>query len=60
MLTKEGSGLMTVSEVPKVFRCYHETVRHWIKSRKLPAVAMPAGSYPIRLEDVNKILSTNY
>jgi excisionase family DNA binding protein len=59
-MTTRDVELLTIHEVAETFRCDDETVRRWVKARKLPAVSMPGGGYRIRREDIEKILRTNY
>jgi excisionase family DNA binding protein len=39
MTTKEFN-LLTVAEVAEAYRCDPDTVRRWVRNRKLPAVAL--------------------
>jgi excisionase family DNA binding protein len=59
MPTKE-IRLLTLAEVAATFRCDPETVRRWVKSRKLPAVSTPGGGYRVRSDDIEKILGADY
>jgi excisionase family DNA binding protein len=43
--------LMTVSEVAETLRYTEGTVRHWIRTGKLPAIQVGGREYRIRLPD---------
>jgi len=50
---RDFGELMTVPEVARALRCTEGTVRHWIRTGRLPAIRVRGGrQYRIRVVDV--------
>lgn len=50
MSKRDGSKLLTPSEVSRTFRVSGQTVLNWIERGALPAVVLPQGEDPKRCE----------
>lgn len=56
MLADEPTFL-SIPEAAEAFEVSENSVRRWVKSRRLRAIKLPSGHYKIRREDVLAILA---
>jgi excisionase family DNA binding protein len=48
--------LLTLEEVKTILKVHIETVREWVRKKKLPAIRLSYREYRVRRSDLNKFL----